>query len=150
MKTSVIDTIFFTGMRVLHKKFPACFISGKIPSTCFSPKTDRKGKMKPPPSLTQNIGVDWYDSMCILFKILVFVILLLWIAINKGSAQIALQSSPCNSPFGYSHNKCKKTCTFTFKVSRLLLIWDYQKQMLLKGALLGVQKTFQGFQLQGP
>ena len=54
-------------MKVLHKKFPSCFITGVIPPTCFSPKTDRKGKLKPPPTLTQNVGVEWYNSQRILF-----------------------------------------------------------------------------------
>uniref|UniRef100_A0A7M5V7M9 Rhodanese domain-containing protein n=2 Tax=Clytia hemisphaerica TaxID=252671 RepID=A0A7M5V7M9_9CNID len=48
------------GMKVLHKKFPSCFITGTVPSTCFSPKTDRKGKLKPPPKVISNIGVEWY------------------------------------------------------------------------------------------
>lgn len=50
------------GMKVLHKKFPGCFITGKIPSTCFSPKTDRKGHLKAPPVITNNIGVEWYNT----------------------------------------------------------------------------------------
>ncbi|XP_065656891.1 centrosomal protein of 41 kDa B isoform X2 [Hydra vulgaris] len=50
------------GMKVLNKKFPGCFLTGTLPSTCFSPVTDRKGKPKPSPSRKENIGVNWYTS----------------------------------------------------------------------------------------
>jgi len=48
------------GMKVLHKKFPGCFLRGKLPETCFSPQVDRKGKPKPIPELIQNKSVEWY------------------------------------------------------------------------------------------
>ena len=50
------------GMKVLHKKFPSCFISGKIPPACFSPILDRKGKPKPPPNIVENEGIEWYTT----------------------------------------------------------------------------------------
>jgi len=48
------------GLKVLNKKFPSCFLSGKVPSTCYSPKMDRKGNPKSPPNIVSNVGVDWY------------------------------------------------------------------------------------------
>ena len=50
------------GLKVLNKKFPSCFLSGKVPSSCFSPKLDRKGAPKPPPNIVCNVGVQWFDS----------------------------------------------------------------------------------------
>lgn len=48
-------------MRVLHKKFPGCFLTGTVPAVCFSPKTDRKGRLKPAPKVTDNPNVEWYN-----------------------------------------------------------------------------------------
>jgi len=49
------------GMKVLNKKFPGCFMSGTLPSTCFSPPAERKGKKpKPLRAVTENVGVEWY------------------------------------------------------------------------------------------
>ncbi|XP_057296038.1 centrosomal protein of 41 kDa B-like [Hydractinia symbiolongicarpus] len=50
------------GMKVLNKKFPGCFMTGTLPSTCFSPRVDRKGKPRPPPQITENENVEWYSS----------------------------------------------------------------------------------------
>jgi len=48
------------GLKVLHKKFPACFTTGTLPPTCFSPKLDRKGSPKPAPNIVANVGVKWF------------------------------------------------------------------------------------------
>merc|ERR1740124_279694 len=50
------------GLKVLHKNFPSCFITGKLPSACFSPKLDRKGKPKPPPNVIENKEATWYTT----------------------------------------------------------------------------------------
>jgi len=48
------------GLKILNKKFPSCFITGTLPSNCFSPKLNRKGKFKAPPNIVENVGVDWF------------------------------------------------------------------------------------------
>ena len=48
--------------RAQNKKFPSCFLTGKVPHECFSPKLDRKGKPKAPPNVVENEGVEWYTS----------------------------------------------------------------------------------------
>lgn len=50
------------GLKVLNKKFPSCFLTGKLPSNCFSPKLDRKGQPKAAPNVVENVGVDWFNS----------------------------------------------------------------------------------------
>lgn len=50
------------GLKVLHKKFPSCFLTGKIPNECISPKLDRKGKPKPSKNIVENTGIEWYTS----------------------------------------------------------------------------------------
>lgn len=48
------------GLKILNRKFPSCFMTGTLPSNCFSPKLNRKGKCKPPPNVVENVGVDWF------------------------------------------------------------------------------------------
>lgn len=56
-------------MKVLNKKFPGCFLTGTVPSTCYSPKTDRKGKLKAAPVVTANENMEWFTPECIFFLV---------------------------------------------------------------------------------